>query len=94
MGAMCGNQSLDRTQVSITLSTRIKETNLKTQITMDEYSQSLLDIGQELNSLGALRPEVQEVLQQLGNYANIENPSYVAYPDGSIFGGEVKDGMR
>ncbi|CAD8094750.1 unnamed protein product [Paramecium sonneborni] len=106
MGCVCNSNSLktsvQSTQLSIKLAEQYKNNkNIRTQDSLEDVSQSLCNIGQEITSLGQLRPEVEEKIKELGTFKAIEeiesNSSsyqYLLCQDGSIFYGSVLNGIR
>ncbi|CAD8100272.1 unnamed protein product [Paramecium sonneborni] len=106
MGCVCNSNSLktsvQRTQASNKMVEQYKNNkNIKTQDSLDDLSHSLCNIGQEITSLGELRPEVQSKINELGTFKAIEEMdsntsgySYLICSDGSIFYGSVVNGIR
>ncbi|CAD8116071.1 unnamed protein product [Paramecium primaurelia] len=106
MGCVCNSNtyktSIQSSQISINIAEQYKNNkNIKTQDSLEDLSQSLCNIGQEITSLGQLRPEVQEQINELGTFKAIEqmdtntsNYQYLLCSDGSIFYGSVINGIR
>ncbi|CAD8178840.1 unnamed protein product [Paramecium pentaurelia] len=106
MGCVCNCKSSkssgQSTQLSINMAEQYRNNrNINTQDSLEDIYQSLCNIGQEITSLGQLRPEVQEKLNELGTFKAIENIDtdtsnykYLQCSDGSLFYGLVINGVR
>ncbi|CAD8161674.1 unnamed protein product [Paramecium octaurelia] len=106
MGCVCNCKSSKTSNQNTQLQFNVAEQyrnnrNINTQDSLEDICQSLCNIGQEIKSLGQLRIEVQEKIDELGTFKAIEQIDskascyqFLQCADGSIFYGLVKNGVR